>query len=851
MDISQILLNARSIDPNIRTQAEGQLQAAEAHSLGLYFHALINELADESKNPHTRALAGVVIKNRLDSKDAAKRAQYATDWVALDPQVRSHVKAGILQTLGSTVADARNASAQVCAKIAQIDLPQNLWPELINVLLGNMTQSQNDCLKQATLQTLGYICEEIEPQVIQDKSNQILTAVVQGMRADEKNTEVKLSAAKALDNALEFAKANFENQDERNYIMNVVFECTQSKDQKVVISGFECLVKIATLYYSKLPQYMQQLFNVTLESIKSSPEPVALQAIEFWSTICDEELYLMEEIADDNEMGVQPTVVCHNFIKGAYKFVVPLLLECLTKQDEDADEDTWGVAMAGATCLNLVSNVLQDEIIETVVPFVQKFLASPDWHFREAAVMAFGSILEGATNNIVNLIREALVPLVGLMSDSSEHVKDTAVWTIGRVCQLHPLAIRGLPFDHIMQALVVSLKDIPKVASNACWALSNVAEAFDDEELKPAEKFGPYFLPVVQALFVTVSRSDVDEDNLRIAGFEAINAWVKAATPDCLEPISRLVPEAMQRLDKTFHVQILNTDDKDAQLEEQGLLCGLLQTCIQKLETGVKPFGDSMFELFVRVLNSKGAAVHEEALMAIGALANALEADFEKYMPGFRPYLLMGLRNHEEYTVCSVSVGVVGDISRAIQRKIAPFCDDIITILLENLQNVALNRSVKPPILSCFGDIALAICGDFAKYLGVVMTMLQQATTISVDTRDDELVDYLNQLREGIFEAYTGILQGLRTDNQADQFLTHVAYVVSFVGHVYQDATRSDAVTRGAIGVLGDMAHALGNKVKPQLHQDFVRALVQECTTSDSEATRDVALWTQEVVNKL
>jgi len=170
---------------------------------------------------------------------------------------------------------------------------------------------------------------------------------------------------------------------------------------------------------------------------------------------------------------------------------------------------------------------------------------------------------------------------------------------------------------------------------------------------------------------------------------------------------------------------------------------------------------------------------------------------------------------------------------------------------LENLQNVALNRSVKPPILSCFGDIALAICGDFTKYLAVVMTMLQQATTIQVDTRDDELVDYLNQLREGIFEAYTGIIQGLRTDNLADHFLPHVTYVVGFVGHVYQDATRSDAVTRGAIGVLGDIGHSLGAKAKAQLHQDFVRGLIHECTQSDSDATRDVATWVQDVVNKL
>lgn len=55
-------------------------------------------------------------------------------------------------------------------------------------------------------------------------------------------------------------------------------------------------------------------------------------------------------------------------------------------------------------------------------------------------------------------------------------------------------------------------------------------------------------------------------------------------------------------------------------------------------------------------------------------------------MPHLRPHLAFGLRNWEEYQVCSVAVGVVGDICRAIGDKILPYCDEIVTLLLGNLQ---------------------------------------------------------------------------------------------------------------------------------------------------------------------
>ena len=94
-------------------------------------------------------------------------------------------------------------------------------------------------------------------------------------------------------------------------------------------------------------------------------------------------------------------------------------------------------------------------------------------------------------------------------------------------------------------------------------------------------------------------------------------------------------------------------------------------------------------------------------------------------------------------------------------NRVLQWSDEIMEVLLTNLGDNSVHRSVKPQILSVFGDMALATGPEFRKYLDHILQALMQASQAQVDRSDPDMLDYLNELREGCLEAYTGIIQGM------------------------------------------------------------------------------------------
>ena len=93
-------------------------------------------------------------------------------------------------------------------------------------------------------------------------------------------------------------------------------------------------------------------------------------------------------------------------------------------------------------------------------------------------------------------------------------------------------------------------------------------------------------------------------------------------------------------------------------------------------------------QVLLQLLSTVGgkSTVPDTVFAAIGALANALEEDFLKYMDAFVPYLYNALGNQEEPSLCAMALGLVSDITRALGEKVQPYCDTFMNYLLNNLR---------------------------------------------------------------------------------------------------------------------------------------------------------------------
>jgi hypothetical protein len=64
-------------------------------------------------------------------------------------------------------------------------------------------------------------------------------------------------------------------------------------------------------------------------------------------------------------------------------------------EDEDAEDDEWGVALSSGCCLKAVAMTIKDDVIQPVIEFVSANISNTEWKMRYSSLIALGAITEG------------------------------------------------------------------------------------------------------------------------------------------------------------------------------------------------------------------------------------------------------------------------------------------------------------------------------------------------------------------------------------------------------------------------------------------------------------------------
>jgi importin subunit beta-1 len=171
-------------------------------------------MANEAEDVGSRQLAGVMLKNALSSTEFG-------GWNVIPGETQITIRDQATGTLASVQPIVRKTATMVIAVIAAVELPSGNWPDIIPNLVKN-SRNENENFRLASIQTLGFICEELTKledcaNVLNSETkNMVLTAIVGGMSDTEQSSSVKLESVRAVYNAIDFMKANFEMKMDRD-----------------------------------------------------------------------------------------------------------------------------------------------------------------------------------------------------------------------------------------------------------------------------------------------------------------------------------------------------------------------------------------------------------------------------------------------------------------------------------------------------------------------------------------------------------------------------------------------------------------------------------------------------------
>eukprot|EP00850_Spirogloea_muscicola_P004833 SM000021S06466 [mRNA] locus=s21:568140:575673:+ [translate_table: standard] len=496
------------------------------------------------------------------------------------------------------------------------------------------------------------------------------------------------------------------------------------------------LVQLLEIQASLLEPHMKNVAEYMLQASQDPSSEVALEASEFWAAYCESDqpqellrdflprliaVLLTNMVYDDDDEAVLEAEEDESAPDRDQdlkpRFHTPKVHGAdAAEEDEDDGEiiSAWNLRKCSAAGLDILSLVLNDELLPHVMPLARLTIAGDSaWKEREAAVLALGAIAEGCINGLLPVLPQIVTFLLPLLEDKHPLVRSITCWTLSRYAKF---IIQGeqqvgsqRQFDSLLSGILKRILDPNKcVQEAACSAFATLEEEAGDQLI-------PRLQLILQHLMYAFGK--YQRQNLR-GLYDALGALAESVGGELAEPqyMEILMPPLIAKW------QQLSDTDKD--------LLPLLEcfaSLAQALGMGFAQYAEPVFvrctniirtQSLAKVDNNRSGVVYDKdfvicSLDLLSGLAEGLGPSIESLVgrSDLRD-LLLQCCSDEDADIRQSSLALLGDLAKACMMHLEPRLDDFLVVALAQLQLTdpsATNTSVTNNACWAIGEMAVKV----------------------------------------------------------------------------------------------------------------------------------------------
>ena len=853
LSIDQLLLQAQDSDQNQRNLGMNALDNLAKSDLSSFLTELGKILSDEAKDSKIRILSAILIKNSLLYTE-----DFRQKWkTQLKKEDKNNIKLLVLSTLASSKKEIRTIASTVIASISKIDTPiTETWPELLPSLTNNAF-NQDINMKLSAIEALGYVCEELNLKSIDtDSVNNILNALIQNLIKPENDKNIVLQVLKALYYAIRLAQKNFEKKEERNIIMQAIFQIGDKypEDEEVIEKIAMLFIGMLSIssYYDYIEDFFMQIMKFSFgifEKYKSRDDKkLALFGLEIICSIGD------EEVSRSNNEYIRLAKIGNDIYsidkrnRGYFTKISTDLQNLIEKNVQLSTEDDILNLMVQITDSKTMSkfyeNLAKEIKNNTLANINNNGNNNPNnltiLNNRAKIWLLLGSCITRINRmEIAKLLNSSLnIIFQDISQNISLPLKKSASYVILRVTKEIPKLFESGRLGKIIELLSSEIK-ISKDNTymlNLCHSLRNLIKCFGDLETnKSSCALSPYFETILTNLYFGAEQ-DIKNFKTKakttLSRFTTIGALIEYSSHDKQNQIFEIIKQFLIEIEKTQNNidTMLNAGiDKETIFQIQGYYYSLLQKLFIKYKTKIETnFAEKIWQL-TETLFKYRKTVFDEANLAISALARNMGQSFEPIFVKYFPYIDYSIKFYSDSSLSKSGLLSLMHCITSVENNIGK-TKEIIETLIGVCTSNDVTRPNKTIAINIIGNVALFEGTNFSPYLDTVMKLLFSAAQLGFnlgENIDEDLIEFVKSLRYELLQTFTSI--ELTFNNNENNILTpYIKDIFEFIKSCVSDTKiQNIEILKSILALLIDLFGIYGTQFKELCNENFAAAFIK------------------------